>query len=330
MPDTARLRVAVVGPGGWGRQHLRIFGGRPDTELVAVVGRDPGRSAAAAAEHRTRAYTDIGEMVAEQRPDLVSVSLPNEGHFEPTLRLVRAGVPLLVEKPLVFELGQADQLLAEAADRGLFFAINFNHRYAETVRRAKAVIDRGDLGDLTFACWRFGGEPNIGRHPHAQLIETQCHGFDMLEHLCGPITSVMAQMTNVTHGPYTTVALALEFAGGGVGTLLGSYDSSYAYPRTHYLEINGTRGRLTIEDTVARLTVSTVGDEEHRVWQAGYFNDADREVHRTFDRHVDALLPALRSGAEPPVPARAGRRALELAWHCIESYESGRRVDSAP
>ena len=74
----------------------------------------------------------------------------------------------------------------------------------------------------------------------------------------------------------------------------------------------------------------TVGDEEHRVWQAGYFNDTDREFHRTFDRHVDALLPALRSGAEPPVHARAGRRALQLAWHCIESYESGRRVDSTP
>ena len=42
---TARpLRVAVVGPGGWGRQHVRIFSGRPDTELVAIVGRDPDRT----------------------------------------------------------------------------------------------------------------------------------------------------------------------------------------------------------------------------------------------------------------------------------------------
>lgn len=324
------LRVAVVGPGGWGRQHLRVFFGRPDTEVVAVVGRDAGRTAAAASEYRASPYTDLAAMLDERRPDLVSVCLPNEAHFEPTLRLVRAGVPLLVEKPLVFELAQAHQLLAEAAGRRLFFAINFNHRYAETVRRARAAIEQGVLGDVTFASWRFGGEPNLGGHPHAQLIETQCHGFDLLEHLCGRITSVMAQMTDMTHGAFTTVAIALEFAAGGVGTLLGSYDSSYAYPRSHYLEVNGTRGRLTIEDTVARLTISTVGDEEHRVWQAGYFNDLDREFHRTFDRHVDALLPALRAGAEPPVHARAGRRALELAWHCIESFESGRRVDTTP
>ena len=62
--------------------------------------------------------------------------LPNEGHFEPTLRVIRAGFPLLVEKPLVFDLGEADTLLAEAAERDLFFAINFNHRYARPVRLA--------------------------------------------------------------------------------------------------------------------------------------------------------------------------------------------------
>ncbi len=44
----------------------------------------------------------------------------------------------------------------------------------------------------------------------------------MLEHLCGPIASVMAQMTDKTYGAYSTVAVALEFANGAVGTLLGS------------------------------------------------------------------------------------------------------------
>ena len=50
----------------------------------------------------------------------------------------------------------------------------------------------GRLGDLVFLTWRFGGEGG-GDHPHGNLIETQCHGFDMLEHLAGPITSVSAQ-----------------------------------------------------------------------------------------------------------------------------------------
>ena len=75
---------------------------------------------------------------------------------------------------------EAQTLLREAQARDLFFAINFNHRYAKPVQMAKTAIDDGRLGELVFATWRFGGEGE-GQHPHANLIETQCHGFDMLE-----------------------------------------------------------------------------------------------------------------------------------------------------
>ncbi|MDN4474884.1 Gfo/Idh/MocA family oxidoreductase [Demequina sp. SYSU T00192] len=321
------LRVAVVGAGGWGAQHARIFSRRRDTELVGIAGRDPGRTAARAAAFDTTPYTDLDTMLDEARPDLVTVCLPNEAHFEPTLHLLRRDVPLLVEKPLVFSLDEADKLLAEAASRGLFFAINLNHRFAEPVARAKAAIDAGELGDVVFATWRFGGEPNFGTSPHANLIETQVHGIDMLEHLCGPIDSVAAQMTDMTRpGTYTTLAVALRFSSGAVGSLVGTYDSSYAYPGTHLVEVNGTRGRLLIEDTVKRLTVSAAGDPTRRVWEAGYFDDEARTFEYTFDRHVERLLGAFRAGEEPPVHAREGRRALALAHAIIRSFEEGARV----
>jgi myo-inositol 2-dehydrogenase/D-chiro-inositol 1-dehydrogenase len=320
------LKVAVVGAGVWGQQHARVFASRPDTELCAVAARHADRAGSRAAEWGIRSYTSVTEMIEAEQPDLVSLSLPNEDHFDATMEVIETGVPLLAEKPLVFELAQADELLAAAAQRDLFFAINFNHRYAEPVRRAHDAIAAGDLGQLTFASWRFGGEPGTGSHRHANLIETQCHGLDMLEHLCGPIASVMAQMTDTTGRGCSTVAVALEFAGGAVGTLLGSYDSSCAYPGTHYLEVNGTAGRVLVEDTVKRFTFSRAGEETRQVWEAGYFNDADRGFHATFDKHVDALLAALRAGAPPPVPASAARRALALAMAIISSFENGQRV----
>lgn len=321
-----RLRVAIVGAGAWGDQHARIFSTRPDTELVGIVGRSAERTTRRAVEYGTRPYTSLAAMIEAEQPELVTVCLPNEAHFEPTLELAGTGIPMLVEKPLVFELEQADALLAEAASSGAFFAINFNHRYAEPVLRAKAAIDAGDLGEIVFATWRFGGEANRGDSPHANLIETQCHGFDMLEHLCGPIASVAAQMTNMTYGAWSTVAIALEFASGAVGTMLGSYDSSYAYQDTQRIEVNGTAGRAVVHDTVRSLTLERAGDEVASVWRAGYFNDEARNFHGTFDRHVDAVLEALRAGAEPPVHARAGRRALQLAHAAIRSHERGIRV----
>jgi predicted dehydrogenase len=320
------MKVAVVGTGGWGEQHARIFSRRPDTELVGILGRDAGRTAARAAAYGTTGFTDLDRMLEQTTPDLVTVCLPNEQHFETTLRLVKAGVPLLVEKPLVFDLGEADILLAEAAARDLFFAINFNHRYAEPVARAHAAIQAGVIGTPVFATWRFGGEANHGTSRHANLIETQCHGFDMLEHLVGPIASVAAQMTDATYGDFSTVALAIEFQNRAVGTMLGSYDSSYAYPDSQLVEINGTEGRLVIHDTVRELSIQRAGDETAQVWRAGYFNDEARDFHGTFDRHVDAVLAALRAGGPPPVHASAGRRALELAHAAISSHETGRRI----
>ena len=275
------VRVAVVGTGDWwGREHARVFSNRSDTELVAVVGRTREKAEARAAEFETRPYLVLEEMLERELPDLVSLCLPNEHHYQTTMAVIEAGFPLLVEKPLVFDLDQADRLLESARARRLFFAINFNHRYAVPTRLARQAIASGRLGEVVFATWRFGGEAGNSAHPHANLIETQCHGFDCLEHLCGPIASVAAQMHRSSpDGPYTSMALALGFANGAVGSLVGTYDSSYAYPRTQYLEVNGTTGRLLIEDTVRRFVLSEAGKETSTVWEAGYFNDRDRAFH---------------------------------------------------
>jgi predicted dehydrogenase len=329
MEQQRALRVAVVGTGQWwGREHARLYHSRTDTELVGILGRTPATTEARAAEFGTAGYTQLARLLEEQQPELLSVCLPNESHFETTLEIIRAGVPLLVEKPLVFELEQADRLLAEASARDLWFGLNFNHRYAKPVQLAKAAIEAGQLGPVTFATWRFGGEIGDSEDAQANLIETQCHGLDMLEHLCGPIESVMAQMADPQGRGYTTLAVALGFASGAVGSLVGSYDSSYAYPGTHLLEINGRDGRVLIEDTVRRYTFNRAGDEHAQVWQAGYFNDTERMFHRLFDRHADAYLAALRAGDQPPVHARAGRRALALAQAIIESFRSGQRVQT--
>jgi len=324
---TPRLRIAVVGTGAWwGRQHLRAFADRSDVEVVAVVGRSLAMAQERAELVNARAYSDPLVMVERERPDLVSVCLPNQSHFETTLALLGTGVPLLVEKPLVFDLAQADALLAAAEAGNVFFAINFNHRTAEPVRMAREAIDGGRLGRLVYASWRFGGEGDSD-HPDANLIETQCHGFDMLEYLCGPIASVAAEMTEFPGRGHSTVAMALRFVAGAVGAMLGSYDSSYAYPDTHRLEIGGTLGRIVVRDTVRSFEFQSTGSEHREVWEPGYFNDLGRMFHWTLDRHIDAVLAALRAGGPPPVHARAGRRALQLAVASVESFKTGTRVE---
>jgi predicted dehydrogenase len=322
----SKIKVCLVGAGQWGLQHARVFSQRPDVTLCAVAGRSADKTRARAEQFGLRVYTNIPEMLAKEKPDFVSLSLPNLEHFEATMQVIQANCPLLVEKPFVFDLKEGNQLLAEAEKRGLYFAINFNHRYAKAIRLAREAISQGRLGEIIHALWRFGGEANVSSHLHANLIETQCHGFDQLEHLCGPIKSVMSEMSNKTGGGYRTVAIALGFVSGAVGNMTGTYDSSYAYPDTHLLEINGTKGRIVVNDTVKRFSFQAVGNETAEVWQAGYFNDYDREFHRTFDLHLYVILTAFKKGEPPPIHARAGQRALQLAWAAIESFETGKRV----
>ena len=131
MGERDRLRVAVVGTGEWwGYHHARVWHERPDTDLVAIVGRSPQKVAERSSAFGVPGYVDLGSMLDAERPDLVSLCLPNEGHYETTLQVIRAGFPLFVEKPITFDLAEADSLIEEAASRGLFFGLNFNHRYA--------------------------------------------------------------------------------------------------------------------------------------------------------------------------------------------------------
>ena len=112
IPPDRKIKACLVGAGVWGRQHARVFSQRPDVQLCAVAGRTLAKTQARAAEFGLRPYTNVQEMLATEKPDLVSLSLPNLEHFEATMQVIETGYSLLVEKPLTFDLSEADQLLA--------------------------------------------------------------------------------------------------------------------------------------------------------------------------------------------------------------------------
>ena len=322
-----RLKVAVIGAGGWGFQHARAFSSRRDSYLCSVTGRTEERTKRRAEAFGVPYYLDIDEMLEKEKPDLVSICMPGQGTFEPTMKVINAGVPLLVEKPLAYKLDEAEIMVSEAKKKDLFFAIDFNHRYSIPSLMAKQDIDAGRLGDLVFASWRFGHGSGSLNHPYLNLIEAQCHGLDLLEHLCGPIESVMAEMTDKTgKGSFSTFSIAIRFENGGVGTFLGTFDSSDYYKFSQFIEINGTKGRILIEDSVQKYSFQSVDSRRAEVWNPTFFSDDERSFNKNLDRHLDALIPALKEGKEPPVPAERGLRALKLAYAAIESFNTGKRV----
>jgi predicted dehydrogenase len=81
MNEDRKLRIAVVGTGEWwGYHHARTYHSRPDTELVGIVGRTQAKADARASEFGVSGYTEVEREHEVERPDLVSVCLPNEAH----------------------------------------------------------------------------------------------------------------------------------------------------------------------------------------------------------------------------------------------------------
>ena len=205
MAMTDRIRVAVVGTGDWwGREHARVWSARPDSELVAVVGRLPTRPRCAPPSMGprptptwTRCSTGRGPTWSPCACPTRATSSQPSGSSGPASRCW--------SRSRWCSSGTRPNSSSPSGERDLFFAINFNHRYARPVQMAGAAIASGELGDVVFATWRFGGEAGTSADPHANLIETQCHGFDMLEHLCGPISSVAAHMTEMTGRGFSTM-----------------------------------------------------------------------------------------------------------------------------
>lgn len=148
-----KWRAAILGhtgKGNYGHGLDEIFNGRPDIEIVAVADPDEkGRVAAAAKAKAPRQYADYREMLAKERPQLVSVAPRwTLEHHAMGMAALRAGAHICMEKPFTTTLAEADELLAVADQAGLKIAVAHQMRLSENVLHFKQQLDSGLIGEL--------------------------------------------------------------------------------------------------------------------------------------------------------------------------------------
>src|ERR1044071_6885138 len=107
-------RVAVVGVGEFGRNHVRVIRESSRTELVAVVDTDGARATEAAAANGCASFTNVRELAG--KVDAAVVAVPTSAHADVGCALMEAGIDVLVEKPIAADLVSAARLI-EAAER---------------------------------------------------------------------------------------------------------------------------------------------------------------------------------------------------------------------
>ncbi len=317
------LRAAVVGAGQVGSVHAGALAANESVELVGICGRTAPKTEALASRYGVPAYGSVVDMLRHGRPDLACVCTGNTEHVEPVRETLEAGVHVFVEKPMAFHVDEARSMVDLARQRGVRLGVNFNHRFSEPYRRARAFVDRGGVGRPGYLFMKMAGDLYKElADPYSMLIETQGHCFDMLCHFGGEVDEVWAQLADPRGtGVYTSAAIGLRFASGAVGSILGSWDSSYDHPQAQLFEFGGTDGRVVVENVVDAVRLYDHGEAAYTEWRPGLFDTGARDFWHTIGVHLSAFVDAVARGVSPPVSGEDGLRALELTFAAIRSFE---------
>ena len=323
-----RLRAGVVGAGFIGSVHARALAENPDVDLVAICARTTTRGEPLAARMGVAFAHSLEELLDRHQPDLVCICTGNTEHVEPSLQAIGAGAHVFVEKPIAFRVEDARRMVDAAESRNVSLGVNFNHRFAEPYRRALEFVRSDGFGSLAYIDMRFAGDLYpVLNDPYCMLIETQGHSFDLMRLFGGEIEEMSAYLSDPRGiGIYTSAAIAMSFKNGAVGSLLGSWDSSYDHPSAVTMEISGMQGRAFVDDVIDGVRLFRNDQEVYEEWRPGVFRSEHRDFWRTIDRHLEAFVSSILQGTEPPVSGGDGLRALELTYAAIRSFEGGRSV----
>ena len=323
--------AAVIGVGAMGQHHARVYNEMEDVQLVAVADPDPVRRAAAERRFGVPAFADHTVLLAELRPELVSVVVPSVHHHAVTMAALAHGVHVLVEKPIAGTLAEAEEILAEAEARGLLLTVGHVERFNPAVMELKRRLDAGDLGRIFhLQARRLSPFPAYVRDVGV-VIDLATHELDIFRYLLGgqPVERVFAETGRNVHERYEDMLFAsLRFANGVLGVL----DINWLTPtKIRELRITGERGMFLVdylnqdlyfyENSIAPSQWDAMalfkGVEEGNVMK---IRVAKSEPLRG---ELRAFVDAVATGAPLVVTGLDGLQALVLAKALLRSAAEG-------
>jgi predicted dehydrogenase len=354
----SKVRTALIGCGKVGQIHAAALRSLAEAEFVAVCDTSPERAQSFAAQHGTRAYTDVETMLREARLEAVLIGTPHPLHAAPALAAAEAGVHVLVEKPMAASLHDCDAMLAATRRAGVRLGVISQRRFYEPVQRMKAAIDAGKIGKPALGVflmhsWRdpayYRSDPWRGQwatEGGGVLVNQSPHQLDLLQWFMGPIAEISGYWANVNHPTVEvddTAVAVLGFQNGGLGSIVTSVAQKPGiYTKVH---IHGTSGASVGVETDRGATfiagvssiaepplndVWTIRGEEHLLaaFQAedrARFQQIDATVHY-HALQIQDFLRAIREDRPPRVTGEDGRIVVEMFTAIYRSNQERRPI----
>jgi predicted dehydrogenase len=141
------LKIAIIGCGKIADDHASQIQRIGGCEIVAVCDREPLMARQLSERFPvTRYYSDVTELLADARPDVVHITTPPQSHFDIASRCLQSGCHVYVEKPFTLTAKDAETLIGMAEERGLKLTVGHDDQFTHVARRMRALVGNGYLG----------------------------------------------------------------------------------------------------------------------------------------------------------------------------------------
>ncbi len=305
------VRVGVIGVGYLGRLHAQKLASLDDVRFAGVCDADAARGKAVAQECGASFYDDRRRLLAGV--DAVTIAVPTTEHYRVALDAMRAGVHVLLEKPIAAAVREARALVREAARRKLVFQIGHLERFNTAVLSATSILKEPRF----IECHRLG--PYGGRGTDVDVVlDLMIHDIDLiLSFVRSAVVRIQAVGVPVISANVDIANARLTFASGCVANVTASRVSTRKQRKI----------RIFQEDAYVSMDfVDHVIQIFRRTWPNGPEGLPEISGELLESQKGDALRDEIRSfvecvatGAAPRVSGADGLAALELAFRILRT-----------
>jgi predicted dehydrogenase len=331
------LRVAVLGAGAFGRNHLRVYReleqSGQDVQLVAVVDRDPAVMSQAAASFGVPGFDSIEAcLAATDGLDAASVCVPTIHHASAAAPLLAAGVDLLIEKPLAASLSDADSILELSRKHGRIVQTGHLERFNPAVTAARGHLNR----PMFFEAHRLSIFTPRSLDVDV-VLDLMIHDLDIvLSLVASPVREVRAVGLPVLSNKVDIANVRLEFENGCIANFTASRVSTERVRKLRffqphqYLSLDFARQDLLMIDVTAAagMDPAKLAALAQLAQQAGpgqhpsaglSLTKVPIELGEPLRLEIESFLQSVRTRSTPVVSGEDGRAALALALEINEA-----------
>jgi UDP-N-acetylglucosamine 3-dehydrogenase len=215
-------KIAVIGVGGWGKNHARVLAELG--VLGAVCDSDSSRANEIATIHGAKSYSSVDDMLAAERLDACLVCTPTRTHSAVTKKVIEKGLHAFVEKPLAFSSKECEEMSQLARRKNIVLTAGYIERFNPVVRETKKVIAEKKYGELLMMEFHRENRTSLKVKDVGIIFDTSVHDIDTAMFLFDARPNVVfARAGKQVHAYEDYATIMLGFSGQKVAVIASNW-----------------------------------------------------------------------------------------------------------